>query len=206
MGEPACKTYTWDDYRQLPEGERWEIIGGDLFNMSPSPTTRHQEISMELAFQLRAFFDGKPCKPFAAPTDLKLSDADVVQPDLMVVCNADQVKESHVEGPPALVVEILSPSTLGHDRKRKMGLYARAGVKEVWLVTPQPPGIAEVYLLDGPTYRLEGTYSAGETLRSPGFAELEIALEPVFGPLSDEGGPVRGGKEPAGAYAADRPA
>ncbi len=131
MGEPAYKNkrYTWSDYQQLPDDERWEIIAGEIFDMSPAPSMRHQSIAMELGFQLKSFFNGKPCKPFAAPADGKLSDEDVVQPDLMVVCDTAQIKESHVEGAPALVIEILSPSTQNHDRKRKMELFARAGVK-----------------------------------------------------------------------------
>ncbi len=181
MGEPAYKDkrYTWNDYRQLPDDERWEIIGGEMFDMSPAPTTRHQSISGELSFQLMGFFKGKPCKPFIGPTDLKLSNEDVVQPDLMVVCDQSQITESHVEGAPVLVVEILSPSTQRHDRKRKMELYARAGVKEVWLVSPLPPGI-EVFLLDGATYRFMGMYQIEDDFKSPGFEELELDLEAMF--------------------------
>ena len=181
MGEPVHKKrYTWDDYQKLPDNERWEIIGGDIFDMSPAPTTRHQDISMELSFQLKDFFKGNPCKPFAAPTDLKLSDEDVVQPDLMVVCDEGQIKDTHVEGAPALVVEILSPSTHRHDRKRKMELYARAGVREVWLVSPIPPFV-EVFFLDGETYRLMGNYQESGEFKSPGFPELELDVETVLG-------------------------
>jgi len=181
MGEPVYKNkrYTWSDYQELPDDERWEIIGGEIFDMSPAPTTRHQCIAGELVFQLKSFFKGKSCKPFIAPTDLKLSDEDVVQPDLMVVCDETQITESHVEGAPALVVEIFSPSTLGHDRKRKMELYARAGVKEVWLVSPLPPGI-EVFLLDGATYRFMGMYHLTDDLKSPSFGELELDMKAVF--------------------------
>ena len=181
MGELAYKNkqYTWSDYRQLPDDERWEIIGGEMFDMSPAPTTRHQSIAVELSRQMGNFFFRKPCKPFIAPTDLKLSDEDVVQPDLMVVCDKDQIKESHVEGAPALVVEILSPSTQSHDRKRKMVLYARAGVKEVWLVSPLPPGI-EVFLLDGATYRFMGMYQLADEFKSPGFDGMELDLEAIF--------------------------
>ena len=181
MGEAVHKNkrYTWSDYRQLPDDERWEIIGGEIFDMSPAPTTRHQSIAGELYLQLGLYFCGKSCKPFIAPTDLKLSDEDVVQPDLMVVCDQTQITESHVEGAPALVVEILSPSTQSHDRKRKMALYARAGVKEVWLVSPLPPGI-EVFLLDGATYRFMGMYQLADEFKSPGFDDLELDLEAVF--------------------------
>ncbi len=181
MGEPAHgnKRYTWSDYQQFPDDERWEIIGGEIFDMSPAPTTRHQSIAMELSRQMGNFFFKKPCNPFIGPTDLKLSDEDVVQPDLMVVCDKDQITESHVEGAPTLVVEILSPSTQSHDRKRKMKLYARAGVKEVWLVSPLPPSI-EVFLLDGETYRFVGMYQIADDFKSPSFDELKLDLEAMF--------------------------
>ena len=181
MGAPAHKKkqYTWNDYQQLPNDERWEIIAGEIFDMSPSPTTRHQSIAFELSRQLGNFFKGKPCKPFVAPTDLKLSDEDVVQPDLMVVCDKSQITESHIEGAPALVVEILSPSTQSYDRKLKMGLYACAGVKEVWLVSPLPASI-EVFLLDGATYRFVGMYQIVDTFKSLSFEALKLDLEAVF--------------------------
>jgi Uma2 family endonuclease len=191
MGEAAYenKRYTWSDYRQLPDDERWEIIGGKMFDMSPAPTPRHQSIVGEIFFQMKNFFMEKPCKPFLAPTDLRLSDEDVVQPDLMVVCDPGQIKETHVEGAPALVVEILSPSTQQHDRKLKMQLYARAGVKEVWLVSPLPPGI-EVFLLDGKTYRFLGLYQKGDGFKSPSFGELELDLKAVFDFPPDPEDPV----------------
>jgi len=201
MGEPAYKNkrYTWSDYQQLPDDERWEIIGGEIFDMSPAPSMRHQSIAGELFFQLKNFFRGKPCKPFIAPADVKLSDEDVVQPDLMVVCEQDQITESHVEGAPALVVEILSPSTQSHDRKRKMALYARAGVKEVWLVSPLPPGI-EVFLLDGATFRFMGMYQLADDFKSPSFGELELDMEAVFDFPLEPGEPVYRVKEDANEY------
>jgi len=69
------------------------------------------------------------CPVYPAPMDLKLSDRDVVQPDILVVCDPKQIKKTHVEGPPFLLIEILSFSTLLHDRGRKLELYARSGVQ-----------------------------------------------------------------------------
>ena len=201
MGEPAHrnKRYTWSDYQQLPDDERWEIIGGEIFDMSPAPTTRHQSIAGELFRQMANHLHGKSCKPFIAPTDLKLSDEDVVQPDLMVVCDKDQITESHVEGAPALVVEILSPSTQSHDRKLKVALYARVGVKEVWLVSPLPPSI-EVFLLDGETYRFVGMYQVADDFKSPSFDELKLDLEAVFDFPLEPGEQVYVVKEDAEEY------
>ena len=125
--------YTWADYRSWPDDEHWQIVGGEAYAMSPAPATRHQKLLIRLASALETFLRDKPCEAYPAPTDLKLSDTDIVQPDLMVVCEPDKVKPTHIEGPPTLVIEILSPSTELLDRGRKLDLYAASGVKEVWL-------------------------------------------------------------------------
>lgn len=179
MSAAKRKGYTWDDYCTWWDDKRWEIIGGEAFDMTPAPTVWHQSISRELQHRLFSFFSGKKCQVFNAPIDVKLSEEDVVQPDIVVVCSRDQIKETHIEGPPALVVEILSPGSLRHDRVRKMDLYARFGVKEFWLVTPGPP-LVEVFRLDGPSYRLHAGYSPGETLKSKVFPKLKFALAGVF--------------------------
>ena len=171
--------FTWADYRSWDDNERWELIGGEAFNMTPAPLTRHQRVSMELSALMERFFKGRKCMPFAAPTDVRLSDVDVVQPDIFVVCNPAQVKPTHIEGPPTLVAEILSPSSVVHDHVRKFQLYARCGVQEYWIVTPYP-ALIEVYVLDGDHFRLAAGYEKDDTLRSPTFPELEMPLADVF--------------------------
>ena len=171
--------YTWDDYRQWPDDERWELIEGVAYAMTPSPASRHQTMQMEMSRQMANFFRNHRCRPFAAPMDVKLSDEDVVQPDILVVCNRKQIKPTHIEGAPALVVEILSPSSQEHDRIRKTRLYARAGVKEFWIVTPLPSSV-EVLVLDGKTYRLQAVYGKDEVLASARFPELKLHLAEVF--------------------------
>ena len=190
--------YTWADYRTWPDDERWEIIGGVAHAMTPAPTTRHQAISMELSFQLQTYFRGKACRLFAAPTDIKLSEEDVVQPDLLVVCEKDKVRHTHIEGAPTLIVEILSPSTALHDRGRKLRLYAASGIREVWIVTPFPPSV-EILVLDGDSYRIAGVYGEEDELQSPAFPELQIDLNAVFDfPLTP--GELRIVKESRAAY------
>ena len=149
----ADTTFTWQDYRTWPDSERWELIDGEPFAMSPSPTDRHQLICVALVAGMAPHFRGKPCRLLVSPMDVKLSDTDVVQPDLLAVCDPNQFKGTHIEGPPALVVEVLSPSSELHDRMRKLDLYARYGVKEYWLVRPYPSAV-EVLILDGPGYRI----------------------------------------------------
>ncbi len=180
VGEAARRlTYTWDDYRSWEDGQRWDIIDGQAYAMTPAPSTRHQILLHELDCRLGNFFRGRECRVFPAPTDVKLDDANIVQPDLAVVSDKEKVKPSHIEGAPTLVIEILSPSTSAFDRTRKLRLYARSGVKEVWLITPYP-WLAEVLLLDQGCYRLANAYEREETLQSVVFPDLHIALPDIF--------------------------
>lgn len=181
MGKPAPVNarYTWDDYRAWPDDRRWELIDGEAYAMSPSPGEKHQTVQMNISAALHAFMRGLRCRVYAAPFDVRLSDTDVVQPDVLVVCKPEQIRETHIAGPPALVVEILSDATELRDRGLKMRLYAAHGVPEVWLARPQP-SLVEVYRLDGESYRLAGTFAPPDTLRSPGFPKLKLKLDAVF--------------------------
>lgn len=173
------RAVTWDAYRTWPDDQRWEVIGGEAFAMTPSPASRHQLVATNMVGELLPAFRQGTCRLVAAPIDVKLSDQDIVQPDLLVVCTPDQIRTTHIEGPPAPVVEILSPSTLRHDRVRKLSLYARAGIKEYWMVTPYP-SLVEVFVLTEVGYRLEAGYEPPEVLRSPAFPEFSLDLSRVF--------------------------
>jgi Uma2 family endonuclease len=189
VSEPAGKlshNLTWQDYREWADDERWEIVGGEAFAMSPAPTTRHQRIVTQLTRSLEEHFSKKQCDVFVAPTDVKLSDIDVVQPDLLVVCDKDKIKPTHIEGAPSLVIEVLSPSTSGFDRIHKLPLYAVSGVREVWLVTPYPYAV-EVFVLHGEHYMLMKSCEKQGKLNSEIFPELTIDLEKLFDfPLTQE--------------------
>jgi len=171
--------FTWADYRSWPDDERWQIIDGEAYAMSPAPTTRHQTLVSRLNRHWANFLDGKRCQVYPAPTDLKLSDVDVVQPDLLVVCEPDKVKATHIEGPPTLVIEILSPSTELLDRGRKLDLYAASGVKEVWLVTPYP-SLIEIFVLKGGSYRRAHAFTREQPFQCPSFPELKLDLNALF--------------------------
>ncbi len=194
--------FTWDDYRSWPDEERWELIGGVAYNMTPAPRTRHQSVLGGLFVALNRHFSGHPCKPFIAPTDVKLSEEDVVQPDILVVCEKEKIKPTHIEGAPTLVIEIQSPSTAVKDRGAKMDLYARSGVVEVWIVTPFP-SLVEVYSLTDQGYRHVKAYAKAETLRSVAFDDLEIELESIFDFPLEPGEEVRAVKESPAKYMAD---
>lgn len=202
MSEPAYRIerhFTYDDYRGWDDDQRWELIHGEAFLMTPAPTTRHQRIVSELAFQLNSFFRGKRCQVFESPTDVVLSDEDVVQPDVLVVCDPARIKSTHIQGAPTLVVEVLSPSSETRDRRLKLPLYAGAGVQEFWIVTPWPH-LVEVFVLDGASYRVAAVYEKKGELVSPTFPDLKVQLPDVFNFPLEPGEEPPVVREPPGKY------
>ena len=139
----------WDDHVQ------YEKIGGKIFAMS-RPAVNHITVSGNIYHIFRNYLKGKTCKVFAE-ADLYLFEDDNVMPDIMIVCNKDIIRETGIYGSPDLIVEVLSPSTTGKDKKQKMKLYEKCGVTEYWLVSPNGRSI-EVYLLNAG--RLEFSFAA----------------------------------------------
>jgi Uma2 family endonuclease len=148
MSEPAKKDdriYTYADYCRWPDDERWELIDGVAYNMSPAPGRQHQEISGEIFAAIHSFLKDKPCRVYAAPFDVRLPEharqeddeiTTVVQPDVSVFCNKEYLDEHGAVGPPDIAVEILSPYTSVKDQREKLELYERFGVTEYWIVDP----------------------------------------------------------------------
>lgn len=97
-----------------------------------------------------------------------------MQPDVLVVCDASQLKETHIEGPPTLVVEILSPSSVRHDRIRKLSLYAKFQIKEYWIVTPEPAMLEVLSLADDGHYQVAGVYSDTDRIKIAALPEIEV--------------------------------
>lgn len=130
---------TYHDYMLLPDdGKRYEIIEGDLC-MTPAPVTRHQIIVGRLLHSLLTYLETHPVGiVLTAPCDVLLSNTDIVQPDVLYVHNNSKarVAEQNVQGPPDMVVEVLSPSTAARDRDLKRKRYEYFGVQEYWLVDP----------------------------------------------------------------------
>ncbi|MFN8614240.1 MAG: Uma2 family endonuclease [Vulcanimicrobiota bacterium] len=180
MLHPQDGEHTWDDYLSWNDEKRWELIDGRAYAMS-SPGVLHQRLVKSFGLQIESRLRGQTCEVFLSPMDVKLSDKNVVQPDLLVICRPEQIAQTHIEGAPTIVVEILSPSTAHHDRMRKINLYARFGVKEYWIVTPDPP-MLELYVLDGATYRLSGVYNHAGEFTSPTIPCLKLDLAELFEP------------------------
>jgi len=171
--------FTYADYRTWPDDERWELIEGVPFAMTPAPGIRHQRISGNFFGELRNFFRGRGCVPFDAPTDVVLDDDTVVQPDVFVVCDRDKITEDNIQGAPDLVVEILSPSTRIRDKREKKALYERFGVREYLIVSPDEE-LVERYRLVERRYWSPDIFNWDETLTSSAFPELTLNLWEIF--------------------------
>ncbi len=98
------KKYTYKDYLKWPDDERWEIIDGVAYNMSPAPSIRHQIIVGNFYTLLNLKLKGKSCRVFIAPTDVVLSEYDVVQPDILVVCDKKKITKANISGAPDIAI------------------------------------------------------------------------------------------------------
>ena len=136
----AQGTYTVDDFFALPEDCRVELIDGVIYDMA-TPSSVHQMLVGEIYLQLRLYVKekGGSCLPFLSPIGVQLdcNDKTMVEPDVLVVCNRDQVRNRNVYGAPDFVVEVLSPSNRHKDVILKLNKYHHAGVREFWLVDPK---------------------------------------------------------------------
>lgn len=147
--------------------------------MTPAPPLRHQKIAGNLFSGFAAFLKGKSCIPFYAPTDVILDDSNVVQPDILVVCDKEKMTEANVRGAPDLVVEILSPSTGLKDKREKKALYERFGVLEYLVVDPEYEMVERFVLVDG-RYDREEVFGWAETLPVAIFPGLSFNLWEIF--------------------------
>jgi Uma2 family endonuclease len=178
------RMYSYKDYMQW-EG-RWELINGVPHNMSPAPSWEHQFAVGELYFALRSYFGNKDCYVAVAPFDVRFAEDDdyentndVVQPDISVICNKKQLTKSGCSGAPALVVEVLSPSTALKDRNEKFKKYQQFGVQEYWIVDPNYK-IIEIYGLEDGYFRKKEAFGQKQELKSFVFPDLTIEIDKVF--------------------------
>lgn len=180
----ATRKLTYEDLRHWPEdGKRHELIDGEHF-VTPAPVPRHQFLVVQLVRLLGSWIHERDLgRLYVAPVDVVLGEGDVVEPDLVFI-RRDRlgiVGETHVQGAPDLIVEILSPATRRRDEITKRHLYERHGVNEYWVVDPEIDTI-KVYRLGDEGYRREAELSveAGDELTSPVFAGLRVPLVEIF--------------------------
>ena len=146
--------YTLEDYYALPDDQRVELIDGVFYEMT-APATFHQLMAGELHRQISNFIIEQKgdCVPFISPVDVQLDNDDrtMVEPDVVIVCNPDQIIRRCILGAPDFVLEVISPSTKRKDYTIKLAKYQNAGVREYWLVDPYQK-VVLVYFFEDETY------------------------------------------------------
>lgn len=172
-----------DDFLLIPEdGRRHELIDGNHY-LHASPDTKHQRISMRLIFTIGTYLREHPVgQLYFALLDVVLSDYDVVEPDLMYICNDRRkiITDKNIQGAPDLIIEIVSDSTRCYDEAIKHALYERAGVSESWLVDSLRDTVRVFRRNAAGRYEIAANLSRNETLTSPLFPMLEIQLDEIF--------------------------
>ena len=173
--------FTYEDYLKTSDDERYELFDGVLTS-PPAPNTAHQSFQAELGWRMARFVrEERLGNLFFAPTDVVLSETDVVQPDLLFIFleRAHIITPANIQGAPDLIVEIRSDSTAERDGTLKRKLYAERGVEEYWLVDPEAMTITVLLLSEG-GYAEVATYTVGQTLTSRLLEGLVINLDDVF--------------------------
>ena len=172
---------TYEDYRNTPDDERYELLDGELV-MVPAPRTTHQAAGLGIAVAMYVHVKEHSLgQVFNAPTDVVLSNTTTLQPDVLFISAGREyiITEDDVKGAPDLVVEVLSPSTAGRDKTTKRALYYRHGVREFWLVDTDEQSV--VVMLRGESdFESVGEYSPGDTLTSPTLDGFSLALDEIF--------------------------
>lgn len=169
--------YTTEDIYALPEGQRAELIDGDMYMMAP-PNRLHQEISFSLSRKIANYIDSKngPCKVYPAPFAVFLNEENTnyVEPDISVICDQSKLTDQGCNGAPDWIIEIVSPSSTRMDYFIKLFKYRTAGVREYWIVNPMKKTVQ--------TYSFEGEedsnqYSFQDDIQSTIYKELTINID-----------------------------
>ena len=186
--------FTYADYLTWNFKERIELIRGRIFKMSPAPTRFHQRISINIETKISNFLEGKKCKMFHAPSDVRLKGkpfrkkklrddeiTTVVQPDIFVVCDEEKLNDDRsIDGAPEFIIEILSPGNTATEIKYKFNLYEENCVEEYWVVYPEYKQI-HVYLLnENEEYGKPVIYEANENIKSTVLKGLRIPTNDIF--------------------------
>lgn len=172
---------TYQDYLQLPDEQRYEVLEGVLCRL-PTPPVMHQQVLGNLVAVIDKFVEKRSLgSVYFGPLDVILDEDTVVQPDLLVIRKErlSILKREGVRGAPDLVVEVLSPSNAHRDRGIKRQLYGRYGVQEYWFVDPQEHTV-EVTVQQNGALQTVGIAKDGEGVRSALFPDLFLEVASLF--------------------------
>ncbi len=175
---PLLKTshYTIEDIYALPEGQRAELIDGQIYDMAP-PNTMHQRIVMNLSRRIANHIEAHNggCEVFPAPFAVFLNkdSKNYVEPDISVICDKDRLNDHGCNGAPDWIIEVVSPSTSRMDYGIKLFKYRSAGVREYWIVNPKT---RTVNLFDFEHENMSNQYSFEDTIPVCIYDDLEINI------------------------------
>ena len=186
--------FTYADYLTWNFKERIELIRGQIFKMSPAPTFNHQKIQTNILVEFHNFLKGKPCVTVSSPVDVRLKGkpfrkkklrddqvTTVVQPDIIVVCDEEKLKDNRsIDGAPELIVEVLSPGNTKVETKYKFDLYEENGVLEYWVVYPEYKQIYVYLLNENEEYGKPVIYETNENITSQVLKGLSIPIDEIF--------------------------
>ncbi|MDR1701205.1 MAG: Uma2 family endonuclease, partial [Sporomusaceae bacterium] len=180
--------YTYADYCKIDDGNRYELINGEIYLMT-SPNKNHQRISSNLHIEIGNYLKGKKCEVFHPPFDVILPKEDetketatiTVQPDIFVVCDENKLDDYSCVGAPDLIIEILSPSSVKRDKITKRKLYELNGVREYWIVDPLNQTIDRLYYDETlKEYKKTESFYKDDIISPIIFPDLQINLEEIF--------------------------
>jgi len=178
---PPQGQWTERDYFALPDTNRYVELSEGRLVMPPHPTRSHQKTLEELYVRLRAFILKNDLgEVHIAPLPVRLWPGKIREPDIFFLSkeHADRAGEK-VYGVPDLIIEILSPGTDQVDRGEKYFEYAKAGVREYWIVDSDEQRV-EVYILRGSVYQLQERFKSGEVARSRLLSGFEVNVNEIF--------------------------
>lgn len=181
-------SHNYGEYLTWPDNPRYEVIDGFAYAMSPAPARVHQRLVGELYRQIADALEDSQCEVNITPFDVRLPTSDnqqdndisnIVQPDIVIVCDPDKLDEKGCRGAPDWVIEVLSPSTASHDQIRKLALYEKHGIPEYWLAHPTDK-IVTIYRLENGNYGKPSIHEMSRTLSTHCCNSVEIQWDKII--------------------------
>ena len=180
MALPLEKNYTIEDIYTLPDGQRAELIDGQMYMMAP-PVRIHQKLVSQFTKIIGSYIDSKhgDCEVYPAPFAVFLNEDDrnYVEPDISVICDKNKLNEKGCNGAPDWIIEITSPSNPEHDYGIKLFKYRTAGVREYWIVNPQKQTVT---VFDFETDEKSNQYSFDDTVPVCIYEDLSIRVDELL--------------------------
>ena len=179
MALPKELTYTTDFIYDLPDGERAELINGQIYYMAP-PSRRHQKLLGEIYTIISNYIKSNngTCEVYPAPFAVFLNkdNRTYVEPDISVICDNSKLNDKGCFGAPDWIIEIVSPSSIRYDYLIKAHLYQTANVREYWIVDPNKQRIT-VHNFENETLE---EFSFSDTVKAGIYTDLYLDFSNIL--------------------------